>query len=68
MTDDRGCKVEEAGPSVPVEIMGLDEVPESGDVFNAVTDERLARELVEQRKQTAREGGAVQPVPEGHPG
>ena len=55
MTDDRGRKVEEAGPSVPVEIMGLDEVPESGDVFNAVTDERLARELVEQRKQAAKE-------------
>ena len=55
MTDDRGRKVEEAGPSVPVEIMGLDEVPASGDVFNAVTDERLARELVEQRKQAAKE-------------
>ena len=55
MTDDRGAKVDEAGPSVPVEIMGLDEVPISGDVFNAVTDERLARELVEQRRTAAKE-------------
>jgi translation initiation factor IF-2 len=55
MTDEKGNKLEEAGPSVPVEIMGLDEVPASGDVFNAVSDERLARELVEQRKTAARE-------------
>ena len=55
MTDDRGRKTENAGPSVPVEIMGLDEVPTAGDIFNAVTDERLARELVEQRKASAKE-------------
>ena len=55
MTDENGNKVESAGPSVPVEIMGLDEVPASGDIFNAVTDERLARELVEQRKTAAKE-------------
>ena len=55
MTDENGIKLDEAGPSVPVEIMGLDEVPSSGDVFNAVSDERLARELVEQRKTAARE-------------
>lgn len=55
MTDDRGRKVDTAGPSVPVEIMGLDEVPTAGDIFNAVTDERLARELVEQRKTSAKE-------------
>ncbi len=55
MTDDRGRKVNEAGPSVPVEIMGLSEVPTAGDIFNAVSDERLARELVEQRKQEAKE-------------
>ena len=54
MTNDRGDKVDEAGPSVPVEIMGLAEVPQAGDVFNAVTDERLARELVEERKQKAK--------------
>ena len=55
MTDDNGRKVAEAGPSVPVEIMGLDEVPTAGDVFNAVSDEKLARELVEQRRQAAKE-------------
>ncbi len=55
MTDENGCKLTEAGPSVPVEIMGLDEVPASGDIVNAVTDERLARELVEQRKTAAKE-------------
>ena len=55
MTDDNGRKIDVAGPSVPVEIMGLDEVPVSGDIFNAVTDERLARQLVEQRKQAAKE-------------
>lgn len=55
MTDDRGHKVEEAGPSVPVEIMGLAEAPQAGDVFDAVSDERLARTLVDQRKQQAKE-------------
>ena len=55
MTNDRGRKVKEAGPSVPVEITGLDEVPQGGDIFNAVSDERLARQLVEQRKTKAKE-------------
>ena len=55
MTDDKGRKVNEAGPSVPVEIMGLAEVPQAGDGFDAVNDERLARELVEQRKAKAKE-------------
>ncbi len=55
MTDDCGRKVNTAGPSVPVEIMGLAEVPTAGDEFNAVSDERLARELVEQRKHSAKE-------------
>ncbi len=49
MMDDKGRKVAEAGPSVPVEITGLNEVPTGGDILNAVSDERLARELVEQR-------------------
>ena len=49
MMDDKGRRVKEAGPSVPVEITGLNDVPVGGDVFNAVSDERLARELVEQR-------------------
>lgn len=55
MTNDRGEKVESAGPSYPVEISGLAEVPIGGDVFNAVSDERLARELVEERKTKAKE-------------
>ena len=55
MVDDKGRKVNEAGPSVPVEIMGLAEVPQAGDGFDAVNDERLARELVEQRKSKAKE-------------
>ena len=55
MTDDKGRRVSEAGPSIPVEITGLTEVPSAGDVFNAVEDERLARELVEQRKHEAKE-------------
>lgn len=55
MTDYRGRKINEAGPSVPVEIMGLDQAPMSGDPFNAVSDEKLARQLVEQRKAEAKE-------------
>ncbi len=55
MTDYRGRKLNEAGPSVPVEIMGLDAAPMSGDLFNAVSDEKLARQLVEQRKEQAKE-------------
>ncbi len=49
MMDDKGRKAKDAGPSVPVEITGLNDVPVGGDIFNAVSDERLARELVEQR-------------------
>ena len=55
MTNDKGERVHEAGPSVPVEITGLDEVPVGGDVFDAVSDERLARTLVEQRKSAKKE-------------
>ena len=55
MTNFRGKVVKSAGPSVPVEITGLAEVPSAGDIFNAVEDERLARELVEQRKHAAKE-------------
>ena len=55
MTNDKGEKVKEAGPSIPVEITGLDDVPSGGDIFNAVSDERLARELVEQRKTARKE-------------
>ncbi len=55
MTNDKGKVVKEAGPSYPVEITGLAEVPSAGDIFNAVEDERLARELVEQRKHEAKQ-------------
>ena len=55
MVDCQGKKINSAGPSVPVEIMGLDNVPMSGDLFNAVSDEKLARQLVEQRKAEAKE-------------
>ena len=55
MRDDKGKVVKEAGPSVPVEIMGLSEVPSAGDDFAVVEDERLARELVEKRKFDAKE-------------
>ena len=55
MTNDKGQVVREAGPSYPVEITGLDEVPSAGDIFNAVEDERLARELVDQRKHEAKQ-------------
>ncbi|MBE6914148.1 MAG: translation initiation factor IF-2, partial [Ruminococcaceae bacterium] len=51
MINDKGRRVDSAGPSVPVEITGLSEVPGAGDIFNAVSDERMARELVEQRKE-----------------
>lgn len=55
MTNENGKVLDSAGPSVPVEIMGLAEVPQAGDTFDAVSDERLARELVEQRKIEAKE-------------
>ncbi|MBQ8979114.1 MAG: translation initiation factor IF-2, partial [Oscillospiraceae bacterium] len=55
MTNDKGEVVTAAGPSYPVEITGLAEVPSAGDTFNAVEDERLARELVEQRKHEAKQ-------------
>ena len=51
MVDEKGKDVKSAGPSVPVEIIGLAETPSAGDGFDAVSDERLARELVEQRKE-----------------
>ena len=51
MTNDKGAQVKAAGPSIPVEITGLAEVPAPGDEFSVVSDERMARQLVEQRKQ-----------------
>ena len=65
MANAKGQKVTEAGPSVPVEIIGMSEVPGAGDEFHAVADERMARELVEQRKQemkNATTGAAKQKV------
>ncbi len=55
MTNENGKTLKVAGPSVPVEITGLAETPDAGDTFDAVSDERLARQLVEQRKQKAKE-------------
>jgi len=55
MTDSRGRRIKKAGPSVPVEITGLPEVPESGDIFYVVEDEKLAKQLVEKRKLKKRE-------------
>lgn len=55
MLNDRGERAETAGPSMPVEITGLGDVPEAGDVFNAVEDERLAKELVSRRKHEQKE-------------
>ncbi len=59
MSDDKGNRLEEAGPSVPVEIIGLNEVPAAGDQFYVVADERMARELVEQRKFEGKDDSAV---------
>ncbi len=50
MINDKGQRVTEAGPSTPVEISGMDSVPSAGDTFNAVSDERMARELAEERR------------------
>ncbi len=58
MTNDKGERVKSAGPSIPVEITGMSEVPCAGDVFNVVEDERMARELVEQRKQQKKDAAA----------
>ena len=58
MTNDKGRTVKTAGPSVPVEITGLADVHAPGDEFNAVSDERMARELVEQRRQAEKDAAA----------
>ena len=55
MSDDKGKQIKAAGPSVPVEIIGLDSVPSAGDELCAVEDERMAKELAEQRRQKAKE-------------
>ena len=55
MFDDKGKAVKKAGPSVPVEILGLDSVPEGGEIFYAVDDERMAKQVIEARKQKQKE-------------
>ena len=55
MIDDKGKNTKEAGPSVPVEIVGLDDVPQAGDELNAVEDERMARALAEERREKQRQ-------------
>ncbi len=64
MINDKGQRVSEAGPSTPVEISGLDQVPSAGDTFNAVADERMARELAEERRiqMSSSTAGAVKKV------
>ena len=59
MTDAKGEKLTEAGPSVPVEIIGMGEVPDAGDDFHAVADERMARELAEQRKHERKQASSA---------
>ena len=59
MTNDRGERINDAGPSVPVEIAGMSEVPSAGDVFNAVADERMARALAEERLAAQRSAAAA---------
>ncbi len=59
MTNDKGQKINAAGPSMPVEIIGLDEAPGAGDHFRVAGDERMARELVEERKQKERDASAT---------
>lgn len=54
MFDDKGKKIKVAGPSIPVEILGLSEVPSAGDKFNVVKDEKTARDMAEKRKQKLR--------------
>ena len=62
MTNARGEKLKTAGPSVPVEIIGMSEVPDAGDDFHAVADERMARELAEQRKHEQKMASSSAPV------
>ena len=63
MKNDKGQKVKKAGPSTPVEIMGLTEVPESGDIFYEVKDEKMAKHLIERRKRAQREKSINQIAP-----
>ena len=55
MINDKGKKVKQAGPSTPVEVMGLTEVPQAGDIFYEVKDEKMAKHLIERRRRQERE-------------
>ncbi|MDR0814012.1 MAG: translation initiation factor IF-2 [Oscillospiraceae bacterium] len=61
LNDENGNKIESAGPSVPVQVIGMSEVPHAGDEFNAVTDERMARELASERKSERKSAAAATP-------
>jgi translation initiation factor IF-2 len=61
MSDDRGRRIREAGPAKPVEILGLPEVPQAGDRFLVVPDEKLARQLAEQRQEQQEQRAAIHP-------
>jgi translation initiation factor IF-2 len=62
LIDDRGVKTQQAGPSIPVEVIGLPGVPSAGDVFQVVSDERVAREIAEERAQKRRAAELVGPA------
>ncbi|MBH0177496.1 MAG: translation initiation factor IF-2 [Nitrospira sp.] len=62
LIDDRGVKAQQAGPSIPVEVIGLPGVPSAGDVFQVVSDERVAREIAEERAQKRRAAELVGPA------
>jgi translation initiation factor IF-2 len=62
LIDDRGVKIQQAGPSIPVEVIGLPGVPSAGDVFQVVSDERVAREIAEERAQKRRAAELVGPA------
>ena len=64
MLGDKGQSITEAGPSTPVEVLGLDGVPDAGEVFNVVNDEKAAKTLVEHRHDAApQEGARRRPAP-----
>ncbi|MDX2022696.1 MAG: translation initiation factor IF-2 [Deltaproteobacteria bacterium] len=65
MMDDHGKPVGQAGPSTPVEILGIDGVPEAGDTFNVVTDDKLAKQIVEHRRDARRSREAAASAPRG---
>lgn len=63
MVDHRGRRVDEAGPSMPVEVLGFNDVPQAGDILVVVPDEKTARQVSQERQETAREAGMHANVP-----